>query len=99
MERQDTDITLAEIREALDARDWDRAAGLFDDLALEEQDQLLPQLDLEDSADHPGRTACGPQIVWLRSRWVAVSSREVLEPQGSRGRLDQPWCPRCTRTM
>jgi len=63
MERQPTEITLAKIREALDAQDWDRAAGLFealrppdqadlfDDLALEEQDQLLPQLDLEDSAD------------------------------------------------
>jgi magnesium transporter len=63
MERQPVDITLAEIREALDAQDWDRAAGLFetlrppdqadlfDELALEEQDQLLPQLDLEDSAD------------------------------------------------
>ena len=63
MERQPVEITLAEIREALDAQDWDRAAGLFetlrppdqadlfDELALEEQDQLLPQLDLEDSAD------------------------------------------------
>jgi magnesium transporter len=63
MERQPVDTTLAEIREALDAQDWDRAAGLFetlrppdqadlfDDLALEEQDQLLPQLDLENSAD------------------------------------------------
>jgi len=63
MERQPTEITLAKIREALDAQDWDRAVGLFealkppdqadlfDDLALEEQDQLLPQLDLEDSAD------------------------------------------------
>jgi magnesium transporter len=63
MERQPVDTTLAQIREALDARDWDRAAGLFetlrppdqadlfDELALEEQDQLLPQLDLEDSAD------------------------------------------------
>ena len=63
MERQDVDIALQEIREALDARDWDRAASLvealrppdqaelFDDLGLEEQDRLLPQLDLEDSAD------------------------------------------------
>ncbi|MGD8245119.1 MAG: magnesium transporter [Anaerolineae bacterium] len=63
MERQPVDTILTEIREALDAQDWDRAAtlfetlrppdqaDLFDDLALEEQDQLLPQLDLEDSAD------------------------------------------------
>ena len=32
MERQDTDITLVEIREALDAQDWDRAAGLIESL-------------------------------------------------------------------
>jgi len=63
MERQDVDIALQEIRNALDARDWDRAADLiealkppdqaelFDDLALYEQDRLLPQLELEDSAD------------------------------------------------
>jgi magnesium transporter len=63
MEHQPVDITLIQIREALDAQDWDRAASLFetlrppdqadlfDDLALEEQDQLLPQLDVEDSAD------------------------------------------------
>ncbi len=63
MERQEVDIALHEIRDALDARDWDRAAALFealrppdqaelfDDLALEEQDRLLPQLELEDSAD------------------------------------------------
>ena len=63
MERQEVDAALQEIREALDARDWDRAAALvevlrppdqaelFDDLGLEEQDRLLPQLDLEDSAD------------------------------------------------
>jgi magnesium transporter len=63
MERQEVDIALQEIRGALDARDWDRAAALvealrppdqaelFDDLALEEQDRLLPQLELEDSAD------------------------------------------------
>jgi len=63
MERQEIDIALQEIREALDAGDWDRAAAhvealrppdqaeLFDDLALYEQDRLLPQLELEDSAD------------------------------------------------
>ncbi len=63
MERQDVDIALQEIRDALDAQDWDRAAALvealrppdqaelFDDLALDDQDRLLPQLDLEDSAD------------------------------------------------
>ena len=63
MERQDVDSALQDIRDALDAGNWDRAAALiealkppdqaelFDDLALEEQDQLLPQLELEDSAD------------------------------------------------
>ena len=63
MERQEVDGALQEIRDALDARDWDRAAALvealkppdqaevFDDLALEEQDRLLPQLEPEDSAD------------------------------------------------
>jgi magnesium transporter len=63
MERQEVDIALQEIRDALDASDWDRAAALvealrppdqaelFDDLALEEQDRLLPQLEVEDSAD------------------------------------------------
>jgi len=63
MERQEIDATLLEIREALDARDWNRAAALveslrppdqaelFDELNLEEQDRLLPRLDLEDSAD------------------------------------------------
>ncbi|MGD2144084.1 MAG: magnesium transporter [Anaerolineae bacterium] len=63
MERQDVEVALAEIRKALDARDWDRAvalvetlrppdqADLFDDLGPEEQNRLLPQLELEDSAD------------------------------------------------
>lgn len=63
MERQEVDAALAEIREALDARDWDRAAALvealrppdqaelFDDLNPEEQNRLLPELELEDSAD------------------------------------------------
>ena len=63
MERQDVDIALQEIRDALKARDWDRAAvlvealrppdqaELFGELALDEQDRLLPQLELEDSAD------------------------------------------------
>ena len=63
MERQEVDATLAEIREALDAHDWDRAtaliealrppdqAELFDDLKPDEQNRLLPQLELEDSAD------------------------------------------------
>jgi len=63
MERQDIDAALQDIRDALDARDWDRAAALFealkppdqaelfDDLRLEEQDRLLPELELEDSAD------------------------------------------------
>jgi len=63
MERQEVESALQEIRDALDARDWDRAAALvealkppdqadfFDDLAHEEQDRLLPQLELEDSAD------------------------------------------------
>lgn len=63
MERQEADAAFAEIREALGARDWDRAAALleslrpadqaelFDDLTLDQQDRLLPQLDLEDSAD------------------------------------------------
>jgi len=63
MERQEVEIALQEIRAALDAGNWDRAAALiealkpadqaelFDDLPLEEQDHLLPQLELEDSAD------------------------------------------------
>jgi len=63
MERQDVDTALQEIRDALDAGNWNRAAALiealkppdqadlFDDLALEEQDQILPQLELEDTAD------------------------------------------------
>jgi magnesium transporter len=63
MERQEVDAALAEIREALDARDWDRAAALiealrppdqaelFDDLNPEEQNRLIPELELEDSAD------------------------------------------------
>lgn len=63
MERQEIDDALAEIREALDSHDWDRAAlliealrppdqaELFDDLDHDEQDRLLPKLELEDSAD------------------------------------------------
>jgi len=63
MERPEVDAAFAEIREALDAHDWDRAAALvealrppdqaelFDDLDPDEQNRLLPQLELEDSAD------------------------------------------------
>lgn len=63
MERQQLDIALQEIRDALDAREWDRAAALvealkppdqaelFADLGHDQQDRLLPQLELEDSAD------------------------------------------------
>jgi len=57
------EIILAEIREALDRDEWDRAAALvealrppdqadlFEELHSTEQDQLLPKLELEDSAD------------------------------------------------
>ena len=63
MDLVDVDFTLAQVREALTKKDWDRAvalvealrppdqADLFGELPPAEQDQLLPRLDLEDSAD------------------------------------------------
>ncbi|MGD1995269.1 MAG: magnesium transporter [Anaerolineae bacterium] len=63
MEQIDIDVILAEVRAALAAGEWDRAmalvealrppdqADLFGELPPTEQDQLLPYLDLEQSAD------------------------------------------------
>jgi len=63
MDPLDVDAILEQVREALAAEDWNRAAALveglrppdqadlFSDLPPSEQDQLLPRLDLEDSAD------------------------------------------------
>ncbi len=63
MEQVDIDRVLAQVRQALSAGDWDRAADLvealrppdqadlFGDLPPTEQDQLLDRLELEDSAD------------------------------------------------
>ena len=63
MEHVDIEAILAQVRAALDAGDWKKAATLiealrppdqadiFEELPPEEQDQLLPRLDLEDSAD------------------------------------------------
>ncbi len=59
----DIDLILSQVRAALAAGDWDRAvalieslrppdqADLFGELPPEEQDALLPRLDVEDSAD------------------------------------------------
>ena len=63
MDRVDVDAILDQVREALAEEDWNQAvalvealrppdqADLFSDLPPTEQDQLLPQLELEDSAD------------------------------------------------
>ncbi|MFN3762256.1 MAG: magnesium transporter MgtE N-terminal domain-containing protein [Anaerolineae bacterium] len=59
----DIDLLLSQVRAALAAGDWDRAvalieslrppdrADLFGELPPEEQDALLPRLDVEDSAE------------------------------------------------
>ena len=63
MDLVDVDAILDQVREALAEENWDQAVGLvealrppdqadlFSDLPPTEQDQLLPRLDLEDSAD------------------------------------------------
>jgi magnesium transporter len=63
MEQLNIENILLQVREALAEGNWDKAvvlvealrppdqADLFDDLLNSEQDQLLPLLDLEDSAD------------------------------------------------
>ncbi|MCJ7736537.1 MAG: hypothetical protein MUQ10_04375, partial [Anaerolineae bacterium] len=63
MERVDTDTILDEVNTALSSGDWNRAveliealrppdqAEVFHDLLAPDQDELLPRLDREDSAD------------------------------------------------
>ncbi|MCK4473092.1 MAG: hypothetical protein KAW49_15025, partial [Anaerolineae bacterium] len=62
MDLVDVDSTLVQVREALAEEDWNQAVALvealrppdqadvFGELPPTEQDQLLPRLDLEDSA-------------------------------------------------
>ena len=63
MDLLDVDAIIAQVRDALAEGDWNRAvalveaprpadqADLFSNLPPSAQDQLLPRLDLEDSAD------------------------------------------------